>query len=399
VARPHEKPLNRDLRNRAAKQNGKSKQERDVGGPIKGKKTGKGQLKRSDSDPDDTEGTPSKKIKLESETELFAESLEDDIESLTEPEKVEKKMPPPLRDPHADYVGVRELRKKPDHAASSKDRDPDDPLADMDFTASLLAGFQKQHGNTKKMNVIVSKPFFRRVDGRIVKVVVVFLINRPMLWYLKVMFIIINLDHIQKKRALLQNHDDWEMKWKNTFEEFNSRVSYLREDKLNRNSKGKTISHISFVVEMEEDADIQSTVLSKMETLAILFKRRPGCAAKNRGTMFIEFLKLYDHQALLASLLSSMSDGQDEAQAANSIAVEFDKFLGGDGLAFEWDATLDKMWTNYDIKRFLNNHVRVNSWDGMSVDAKKACYRYYDPQSAPQFLPDWDTIVKLTWND
>ena len=189
------------------------------------------------------------------------------------------------------------------------------------------------------------------------------------------------------------------MKWKDTFEEFNSRVAYMREDQLKHNSKGNTINHISFVVEMEENADIQSEVFSKMETLAMIFKRRQGCNTKNHGAMFIDFLELYGHQNLLSSLLNSMNDGKDEDQVANTIAMEFDRYLGGDGLSFEWDATLDRMWTNYDIKRFLVNHVGVSSWDGMSVKARKACYQYYDLKLVPLFLPDWDNIVKIGWNE
>ena len=113
----------------------------------------------------------------------------------------------------------------------------------------------------------------------------------------------------------------------------------------------------------------------------------------------MEYLKMNTHDALRNALISSMSDGRDETQTANNIAVEFDKYLGGNGLDYEWGVTLDKMWTNYYIKQFLKDHVDVSSWEDMSTEAIKACYLYYDPKSTRVVLPDWHTIIKLKWSD
>ena len=217
------------------------------------------------------------------------------------------------------------------------------------------------------------------------------------LWYLKAAFIKGLLDHIQKDRALLKTHPDWEMKWKDTFDEFMIRVPHM-EDRLARNGKNKTITHISFVVEMEENANVRVDINDKLNVLKSVFKQRRG-STKNRGAWYMEYLQAHNHSALRNSLIMSMSDGKDETETANCIAVEFNKYLSGDGLDIEWDITLDKMWTNYYIKQFLKDHVGVDSWEDVSSEDKKKCYLYYDPNSTRFILPDWNNIVKLRYDD
>ena len=153
-------------------------------------------MKRSGSDYDEYEGTPSKKIKLEPGINNFEKTTQDETKSVTETTaKAQRKKPFPLRDDHVDLD--QKLEKKSDRVASMKNHDSDDPLANIDLMVSLFVGSHNRR-NSKKTNVIMSKPFFCRVNGRKVKVVVVYLINRPMLWYIKVAFITMSLDHIKK---------------------------------------------------------------------------------------------------------------------------------------------------------------------------------------------------------
>ena len=170
------------------------------------------------------------------------------------------------------------------------------------------------------------------------------------------------------------------------------------EDRLARNGKNKTITHISFVVEMEENANVRVDINDKLNMLKSVFKQRRG-SPKNRGAWYMEYLQAHNHSALRNSLIATMSDGKDETETANCIAVEFNKYLSGDGLDIEWDITLDKMWTNYYIKQFLKDHVGVSSWEDVSTEEKKKCYLYYDPNSTRFILPDWNNIVKLKWDD
>jgi hypothetical protein len=105
-------------------------------------------------------------------------------------------------------------------------------------------------------------------------------------------------------------------------------------------------------------------------------------------------------EGLHNNLLQSMSDGTEIQPAADAISIELDKYIGhSDLLQFEWDTPLDKMWTNYDIKRFLMTHIGVTGWDKMSVDEKRACFRNYIPNQASGIIPDWGAMIKRQWND
>ena len=48
---------------------------------------------------------------------------------------------------------------------------------------------------------------------------------------------------------------------------------------------------------------------------------------------------------------------------------------------------------DWDIKRFLTEHVGVTSWDDLDEGSKTTCYRDYPKKS----LPDWDDIFEESW--
>jgi hypothetical protein len=157
------------------------------------------------------------------------------------------------------------------------------------------------------MTIIVSNPFFCAIPGRNDKLlVVVFFVNQPMLWYLKPDFIMMNLTHIQKKRAFHKGDIDWEMKWKDSFDDFQARVPYMQEDTLVRNIKGKTTSHFSFVLEMDAGDDVPTVVQEAMATISSIFKHRPG--KTNCGQLFMDYLKMYGQQNLFNYLEEKMGN-------------------------------------------------------------------------------------------
>jgi hypothetical protein len=48
---------------------------------------------------------------------------------------------------------------------------------------------------------------------------------------------------------------------------------------------------------------------------------------------------------------------------------------------------------NWDIKEFFTKFVGITSWDDLSEDDKRKCYRDYPKK----YLPDWDEIVWESW--
>ena len=357
----------------------------------KGKKNTRKQSKCDDNRVDEPKASPPKKIKVEPGTQgSYEDSTDDDTNK--RPQK------PRSRNP---YVGTKARGKTGKEASPEKteirtltanDDDSDDPLSGIDLSTSFL---QSNSRRGKKMTIIVSHPFFCAIRGRSDKLlVVVFFVNQPMLWYLKPDFIMMNLSHIQQKRAFLKGDVDWEMKWKDTFHDFQARVPYTREDTLVRNTKGKTTSHFSFVLEMDASDDVSTVVQEAMATIGSIFKYRPG--KTNCGRLFLDFLRMYGQQKLHDHLVESMGN-KDEKVAADSIAKEMDTHLSRGMLTYEWNCTLDKIWPNFEIKQFLLEYVGVQKWEDMDSEEKKKVYRAYDEDS-PQVLPEWEKMVKLSWN-
>ena len=61
-----------------------------------------------------------------------------------------------------------------------------------------------------------------------------------------------------------------------------------------------------------------------------------------------------------------------------------------DGYSLQYDVPLNRFMVDWDIKEFLTTYVGITSWDDLSEDDKKKCYRDYPKKS----LPDWDEIVQ-----
>ena len=68
---------------------------------------------------------------------------------------------------------------------------------------------------------------------------------------------------------------------------------------------------------------------------------------------------------------------------------EIDEHFKG-GFTYHYDISLGKFMVNFNIKEFLNNYVRINSWDDLDKDGRKACFREYLTRN----LPDWDLMLQ-----
>ncbi len=64
-----------------------------------------------------------------------------------------------------------------------------------------------------------------------------------------------------------------------------------------------------------------------------------------------------------------------------------------DGYTLQYDVPLNKFMVDYDIKAFLTTYIGSNSWDDLSQEDKRKCYRDYPKKS----LPDWDAIEQETY--
>ena len=64
-----------------------------------------------------------------------------------------------------------------------------------------------------------------------------------------------------------------------------------------------------------------------------------------------------------------------------------------DGYTLQYDVPLNKFMVDFDIREFLMNYVGARSWDDLSEEDKRKCYRDYPKKS----LPDWDEIEQESY--
>ena len=54
-----------------------------------------------------------------------------------------------------------------------------------------------------------------------------------------------------------------------------------------------------------------------------------------------------------------------------------------DGYTLQYDVPLNKFMVDFDIKEFVKNYVGANSWDDLSEEDKRKCYRDCPKKSLP----------------
>ena len=82
----------------------------------------------------------------------------------------------------------------------------------------------------------------------------------------------------------------------------------------------------------------------------------------------------------------------DADKAAKIMTMEINDHFK-DGYSLQYDVPLNRFMVDWDIKEFLTKFVGATSWDDLSEDDKRKCYRDYPKKS----LPDWDEIVQESW--
>ena len=79
----------------------------------------------------------------------------------------------------------------------------------------------------------------------------------------------------------------------------------------------------------------------------------------------------------------------DVKKAAQLITDDMEEYYGG-GYTFQYDVPLNRYMVDYDIKQFLMTYLATTSWDDLSKEDKKKCYKDYPKKS----LPDWNSIER-----
>ena len=82
----------------------------------------------------------------------------------------------------------------------------------------------------------------------------------------------------------------------------------------------------------------------------------------------------------------------DADLAAKIMTTELDDHFKDD-YSLQYDVPLIKFMVDWDIKEFLTKYVGITSWDNVSEDDKRKCFKDYPKKS----LPVWDEMVLETF--
>ena len=103
------------------------------------------------------------------------------------------------------------------------------------------------------------------------------------------------------------------------------------------------------------------------------------------GRRFMNFMNNSGDERILKGCMKYMGD--DLAVIEDRINTELIDF-GKKPHKYQFGLTLDKFLPDYDIKKFLQDHLNATSWESVNEKVKKACYKGYPNRS----LPAWDKI-------
>jgi hypothetical protein len=157
--------------------------------------------------------------------------------------------------------------------------------------------------------------------------------------------------------------------------------------------KKNPIERMMIVLQMDQGkTDVMSLLRKAVEALfSTLHARKTNSA----GEMLLDHI--YENKPNLHAALLKNHGGPDKSDkklAAKAMTNHMDSVFKHDP-DYHYDTKLDKFLVDNDIKQLMINQFGASSWDDLSENVKKACYKNYPGK---KFLPDWDSIVSESYN-
>jgi hypothetical protein len=240
--------------------------------------------------------------------------------------------------------------------------------------------------------IAVSKPI---VQGEEVKVVVVIADTGPgRLYYVKDKNVstIMNMRTESRKNPFFQTNN---IRFEDTFKGITLRDAPSSiTSKFLRNGNNKTVELLSFTITLSRNSmeDISAVVKTIMnDYFKYVFAKK-----RNRNTVG-ELALTYARQltenatsptGLYGHLLGKYGDGNFDT-AAKNMTAEMNKYWSKD-ITYEYNCHLDKYMVNYEIKKWVEQHMGVTSWSDLSEEVKNICFKSYPGRD----LPEWYDIVQ-----
>ena len=193
---------------------------------------------------------------------------------------------------------------------------------------------------------------------------------------------------VHKKRMIMNPNEDGA--WIDTVSFIRVRdQEYGEESKWRKTTNGNTIDLIYFVhgVPIGEEETFGPLLEKRIKYFFdVSYKRKTNITGK-AALNYVRNLPSGSTGGLGKFCLNK--GGGDADKAATIMTDEIDAHFK-DGYELLYDVPLNKFMVDWDIKRFLQNYLRATSWEDLSEDDKKKCFRDYPRKS----LPDWGGIAQ-----
>lgn len=165
-------------------------------------------------------------------------------------------------------------------------------------------------------------------------------------------------------------------------------------------NNSKTVELISFTVTLPHKGTVTSNIDSVVKSIMddyfkYVFARERK--VNTAGELALTYAKqlLPDTatpgSGLYGHLLTKYGDGNFDT-ASQNMTAEINKYWSRD-ITYVYDCHLDKYMVNYDIKKWVEQHMGATSWDDLSDGIKKICFKSYPGRD----LPEWSGIVQESY--
>jgi chemotaxis protein histidine kinase CheA len=271
-------------------------------------------------------------------------------------------------------------------------------LGDVEGMRVEMAKLAQDVKPKKRLGISVSPPLANVADG-CTKYVVSFP-RRGTVFYAKAGCLqgIIALAH--KQRKLVNPNEDGS--WIQSISSYNLRDKEFGEaSSWLKTTNGNTIDVIYFIVSVPigEANAFESTLKAQLKYFFDVTRKRKTHVTGRLVLDYCQDLPQGRKGGLGKYCLNkgTTKKGTSKEVVSESKAVEVmtqelhDHFK--DGYTVNYDVPLNKFMVDWDIKEFVKTYVGVNSWDDLTEDDKRKCYRDYPKKS----LPDWDEIAQESY--
>lgn len=182
-------------------------------------------------------------------------------------------------------------------------------------------------------------------------------------------------------------------KWPLTIDVLNIRKGQHGDNHYKRNEKNQLIRHLIFV--MKTKKEYEHYIYNRAQKRAkYIFECMEKLASEGSAKNALDLMEGESTQrddGNWSGLYGYFMKGKDKAtvlqRLSNDIKNQFKR-----NIDFRDERiTLDKYFTDYDIKEIAKDIFKANSWEDVPLEAKKV---FYKDNYGSQFIPDWNDITE-----